>query len=56
MAEQLYRVAAIAKFLDMSTRNVYRLIASGDLKVIRVGKRAVRVSDGALRAYLRSIN
>lgn len=54
--EQLFRVKAVARFLDVTPRYVYMLIDDGELGHVRVGKRAIRVSEGQLRAYLRSVN
>ena len=47
----LLNVAEVATYLQVSIRTVRRLIASGELEVIRIG-RAVRVSEAALNTLL----
>ena len=48
---RLLTVAEVAHILQVSFRTVRRLIASGALKVIRVG-RAIRISPEALHDYV----
>ena len=48
---QLITVAEVALFLQVSVRTVRRLIAAGELKVIRVG-RVVRISPASLHGYV----
>lgn len=45
------KVAAAAKQLDVSPKTIYRLIASGKLGCIRIG-RAVRITHDQLAAYV----
>lgn len=47
----LLTVAEVATYLQVSIRTVRRLIASGELEVVRIG-RAVRVSEEALNTLL----
>ncbi len=49
----LLTVAEVASYLQVSIRTVRRLIVSGELKVIRIG-RAIRVQKTALRAFIAS--
>lgn len=45
------KVADVAQRLGVSPKTVYRLIASGDMKSVRVG-RSVRVTHDQLAAFL----
>ncbi|TDE19712.1 DNA-binding protein [Nonomuraea mesophila] len=49
--EHMHTVPEIATRLRVSKMTVYRLIHTGELHAIRVG-RSFRVSDSALRSYL----
>ena len=44
-----------AKHLDISERTARRLIASGDLKAVRIGKRLLRVERESLLALARPV-
>ncbi len=50
-APRLLTIKDVADRLQMSSRTIHRLIAAGDLTVIRIG-RVVRVSEVALKAFL----
>jgi excisionase family DNA binding protein len=52
-APRLLTIRDVAERLQVSGRTIHRLIASGDLTVIRVG-RSVRVTEEALQAFLTS--
>jgi excisionase family DNA binding protein len=47
----LLTIKDVAERLQMSGRTIHRLVASGGLAVIRIG-RSVRVSEAALKAFL----
>lgn len=49
--DELLTVAEVAELLRVSTMTVYRLIRSGELPAVRVG-RNYRVRRGALDTYL----
>ncbi|MBW3562364.1 MAG: helix-turn-helix domain-containing protein [Actinobacteria bacterium] len=49
--DQLLTVAEVAELLRVSTMTVYRLIRSGELPAVRVG-RNYRVRRGDLDSYL----
>ena len=51
VALRLLRIKDIAERLQVSSRTIHRLVASGDLIVLRIG-RSVRVSEGALQSLL----
>jgi excisionase family DNA binding protein len=51
MAQQLLTVAEVAAQLRVSTMTIYRLIRSGELPAVRVG-RNYRVRADELEAYL----
>ena len=48
---RLLTIKDVAERLQMSPRTIHRLVANGDLTVVRIG-RAVRVSEEALKAFL----
>jgi excisionase family DNA binding protein len=50
-APRLLTIKDVAERLQASPRTIHRVVANGDLTVIRIG-RAVRVSEEALRAFL----
>lgn len=50
--KQFWNVRELAKYLDVSERTVERLIASGKLKAVRIG-RLLRISDDDLQEFLR---
>lgn len=50
-APRLLTVAEVADVLRVSTMTVYRLIKSGELAAIRVGK-SYRIADDVLQIYL----
>lgn len=45
----------VAERLEMSVRSVRRLVASGDLRAVRIGKRALRIRERDVEAILRPI-
>ena len=47
----LLTIRNVADRLQVSARTIHRLVANGDLTVIRIG-RSVRVSEQALKAFL----
>jgi excisionase family DNA binding protein len=49
--ENLLRVSQAAKILNISKSQAYRLIRSGELPVIWIGK-SMRISASALQKYL----
>ena len=51
--EKLLTVDQVAAWLEVETRYVYRLAASGELASHKLG-RYVRVSAGAVRAYIKA--
>lgn len=50
-APRLLTIKDVAERLQVSGRTINRVVANGDLTVIRIG-RAVRVSEEALKAFL----
>jgi len=52
-APKLLTVSEVADVLRVSTMTVYRLIKSGELAAIRVGK-SYRIADDVLQTYLTS--
>jgi excisionase family DNA binding protein len=51
MAVPLLTIRNVSERLQISVRTIHRLVANGDLTVIRIG-RAVRVSEETLKAFL----
>jgi excisionase family DNA binding protein len=52
---RLLTIRDVAERLQVSPRTIHRLVASGGLAVIRIG-RAVRVNEEALKAFLTEEN
>jgi excisionase family DNA binding protein len=52
--EPMLTLSATAKFLCVSLRQVYRLIADGKLPVVMVSTRSPRLRPSDLRKYLES--
>ena len=50
-APRLLTIRDVAERLQVTPRTIHRLVANGDLTVIRIG-RSVRVSEEALKAFL----
>ena len=55
MGERYLFVHSVAEKLNCSVRYVYRLIERGDLKAIRIGVRALRVSEAAFEEFLNRV-
>lgn len=49
--EKVYRVRKVAEMFDVSTGAVYHLIASGELRAVRVG-RNLRVAESAIAEFI----
>ena len=47
-----HRITDVAAMLRVSRSAAYRLVESGELRAVRIGKRSRRVMDVDLRAYL----
>lgn len=52
MTEQLLTKREVGERLGISRPTVQRLIARGDLEIVRVSDRAVRNSEGAVRSFV----
>jgi excisionase family DNA binding protein len=50
--DHMWKVSEIAVKLNISKMSVYRLIHTGDMSALRVG-RSYRVTNGALARYLK---
>jgi len=42
----------VAKYLDCSRKHVYQLVAEGKLEAIKLGPRAIRISEISLRGFI----
>jgi len=51
--EELYRVHRVARILDCSSKNVYRMIRRGELKALKNGPRQTRVPRSIIEKYIR---
>ncbi len=49
MADRLLRKEQARELLNVSRPTLDRLISRGDLRIVRLSHRAVRISEGALR-------
>ena len=47
----LYRLETAARMLGTSKRNLYRIIDDGGLRVIRIGRRGVRIHRAELERF-----
>jgi len=54
--ERLLRVNVAARRLELSRRQVYRLIEAGELPAVRLSPRGLRIPEGALEKYLQRLN
>ena len=50
----VYTLDEVADLLGVSRASVNRVVRAGELRVARLGHRTVRVTDEALRDYLRA--
>ncbi|MGE0193794.1 MAG: helix-turn-helix transcriptional regulator [Planctomycetota bacterium] len=48
----LLRIPEAARRLGLAPRTVWALIAAGKLDVVRMGRRATRVTDASVTAYI----
>ncbi len=51
-AEKWLQVQSVAETLGCTTKYVYVLIQQGDLKAMKLGERALRVSEQSLQAFI----
>lgn len=51
--QQLLSPAQVARLLDVSTTTIYRLVKTGELKVLRIG-RNIKIELSAVDRYLDS--
>lgn len=54
MTEKYLYVHTVAKRLSCSTQHVYTLIKNGEIKAIRLGIRALRVTESSLNDFIKS--
>jgi excisionase family DNA binding protein len=52
LPERLLRKTAVLERLSVSRPTLDRLIATGQLEVVRVSTRAIRISEGAVREFI----
>jgi len=50
--EKYLYVSTVAQRLQCSNQHVYGLINSGELEAVRIGKRAIRVTETSLNRFL----
>jgi excisionase family DNA binding protein len=53
--EKLYRVKEISAIIGEDSMTVYKRIRAGEMKGTKIGKRGIRVTETALKNWLRSI-
>jgi len=46
------RPGKVAEYLDCTRRHIYDLVAQGQLEAMRVGHRAIRISEVSLQGYI----
>ena len=54
MIEKLFRKSRAQEALDISRPTLDRMIARGDLAIVRVGERGVRISESEIRRLIDS--
>lgn len=54
MSDRLLKTAEVAERLALSVGHAERLIARGDIEVVRIGSRAVRVTEAAVDRFIAS--
>jgi excisionase family DNA binding protein len=42
----------VAKYLDCTRRHVYELVALGELEAIKLGPRAIRISELSMQGFV----
>lgn len=52
--EQYYTINQVAEKLQVNQRTVRQWIADKQIKITRVGKKSVRISESQLKEYLES--
>lgn len=52
---KLLRVYRVAEILDCCKSQIYALIKSGDLSVVRLGERGIRIKEYSVQEYLRKM-
>jgi excisionase family DNA binding protein len=52
MSEKYLHVCNVAKRLDCSKKHIYKLIQDGEIKAIRLGARALRITESSLRGFI----
>jgi excisionase family DNA binding protein len=55
MDVELLRVEEAARILSIGRSKMYAMIASGEIPSLRVGRRSLRVSTDALRAWIEQL-
>lgn len=51
--QEYFTVSEVADRLHVSERLVRRLIASGELRAVKIGSRVIRITDGDLAQFVR---
>jgi excisionase family DNA binding protein len=49
---EYWRVQRVARYLDVSRKRVYQLVAERRLEAVRLGPRQMRIARDSLEAYL----
>ena len=49
---ELLKVRRVASSLDVSSKRVYTLIESGELEIVRLGPRQIRILASSFRRYV----
>ena len=52
LSEKYLYVYSVAKQLNCSKKHIYKLIQDGELKAIRLGTRALRITESSLKNFL----
>ena len=52
LSEKYLYVNSVAKRLNCSKKHIYKLIQDGEIKAIRLGARALRITESSLREFI----
>ena len=51
-APYLYRISTVMQLLDISHATVYRLVAKGDLELVKLGTRTSRITSASVERLI----
>lgn len=55
MSEGYWKVASVAKYLEVSKKRVYHLIQEGKLEAVRLSPRSIRIKKSSIEKYVKTL-